>query len=149
MKCPDTPRRRASIITFGVAYFAVAGLIGPTLVVLFNVGVAEPRSQGWPFASVLFCVAGVVTAVITAAFALGTYIPNRSGRYRSERLRTLAILSAGVALAAPFVIVACLSVLGALIPGLLLLPGPMQFPVALLAMIGIGTGLGYLTMKHS
>jgi hypothetical protein len=46
-------------------------------------------------------------------------------------------------------IVVFLSVLGALIPGLLLLPGPMQFPVALSAVILIGTGLGFLTMKQS
>jgi hypothetical protein len=98
---------------------------------------------------VLFCVAGVVTAVITAAFALGTYIPNRSGRYRPERLRALSFVSAGMALASPFVIVVCLSLLGTLIPGMALLPGPMQFPVALLAIIGIGTGLGHLTMRLS
>jgi len=150
MKTATSPIARwPSILRFGFAYFAVAGVIGPGLVLWFNIGIVEPESAGWPLASVLIKMAAIVAPVATVAFAVGTYIPTSKGRFRANRLRTFSVLSAGMALVAPFLILVCHSALRAMIQSQPTSTGPMVFPANVAVMFLIVMALGHFTVRFS
>ena len=113
MTPPATSRPQfLAIGVFSATYFAVAGIVGPTIVVVFNLGIVEPAGDGWPCAIALFVVALFATFTFTATFAAGIFGPCSWAKFRQTRLLLLAFLSALVALTAPLIAFAGLMLIG-------------------------------------
>jgi len=87
---PDTPepiqlttRRWPAVVAFAVIPAALGILLIPALIVIFDVGIVEPSSAGWPFATVFAIFAAVMTALSAIGFAIGLI---RGSRVRASRL---------------------------------------------------------------
>lgn len=153
MSAPVAFRRRlGSLGVFLGVYLLIAGLLGPTLVVVFDLGMVEPVTAGWPFASALFIIALMAALGFGASFAIGVFTPSRRAQYRRGRLLILALISALIALAAPFFPLIGLMQLGPLaewlVPELVLHPW-MLLSVCVFTIEALGLTLGRLTNRYS
>lgn len=149
MRMPERFHPRLLAVTvFSATYFVVAAVLGPVIVLVFDIGVTEPMSRGWPFASALFAIALIATITFAAAFAAGVFTPCCHARFQISRLRTLAILSALVALAAPLIAVLGLVLVGPLF-GTWAPPASIQQLFCLLYIVAFGWALGHVTVRFS
>jgi hypothetical protein len=94
----ESAGRAAAICIFFAVFFFFSAIVGPGIVLLFDIAVADPVTAGWPLASALFVVAGISTAMVTAGYGLGVLRLDRRYVLDRRKLREAAGVFAVVAL---------------------------------------------------
>lgn len=70
---PSLMQKLGAVGLFSGVFLGLAA-IGPLIILLFNIGVADPVTAGWPLASQVMLLALLATGAITTTFACGLFI---------------------------------------------------------------------------